>query len=897
MKDIVDFFRQLLDSSDWPPRWHCGKWTEFHGWLYIVSDLLIWSAYFAIPVAILKYISRKWDSRFIRLYFLFAAFILACGATHFLDALAFWVPLYRLNALVRAITAIISWVTVFHIIKYLHLAVSLRPLAALEKEIEQRKIAEASFLSLNNELDNIIIERTAEISDYKYALDESSIVAITDQKGIIRHVNDNFCRISKYKREELIGQDHRIINSGFHSKDFIRNLWVTIARGHIWKGELKNKAKDGTTYWVDTTIVPFLNEEGRPRQYIAIRADITERKKAEERQAVLASIIDSSDEAIFSIDLNAVITSWNRGAATLFGYTAAEALTRDISMLMSPERRNEEVEIIRRITRGEFVEDYNTERLRKDGSTVLISLNVAPVRDRDGTIIGASKIARNVTEREQARRIQVELEDQVKAKAAELAGVFERISDGFIVLDKDLRYTYANKKAGELTGRNPASLIGKKVWEEFPDAVGSDTYHAFEKAIREQKHVLNIDYFPPLDLWQENHIYPGPEGLSVFIRDITEQKRAEIKIRESEMLYKTIASGIPGSVICLMDKDYRYTLIEGDMLENLGYEKEKLLGHSIKEALPPERYEEILPNFIRVFKGETFMVENRTGPYDMLARYVPLKNEDRQVHAAMIVSIDVSELKNAQRHISELNASLEKKVAERTEQLAMTNHELEAFTYSVSHDLRAPLRIIDGFADIMVTDYAARLDEEGNRTLGVIMSNAKRMGRLIDDLLNLSRLGRREIVTSPVDMNRQVKLAIAEQLPLYAAREPEIIVDPLLAVNCDSSLIQQVWGNLISNALKYSGKSDRPSVHISSSPDGNQIVYSVRDNGVGFDMKYSGKLFGVFQRLHKITEFEGTGVGLALVHRIISKHGGRVWAESEPGKGATFYFSLPVRNR
>ena len=773
MKDIADFFRQLMDSSDWPPRWHCGKWTEFHGWLFIVSDLLIWSSYFAIPVVILKYISRKQNARFIRLYFLFAAFILACGATHFLDAVAFWVPLYRLSALVRLITGIISWITVFYIVKYLPLAVSLRPVKELEQEIEQRQKAEEQFRSLNAELDRLVMSRTAEISDYKYALDQSSIVAITDQKGIIRHVNDNFCRISKYSREELIGQDHRIINSGFHSKEFIRELWVTIGNGKIWKGELKNKAKDGSTYWVDTTIVPFLTAEGKPRQYIAIRADITERKKAEEQQALLASIINSSDEAILSIGLDGVITSWNRGAARLFGYPPGEALGKNISMLIAPERRREEELIMNKIAMGEYIEQHITERLRKDSSIVQVSLNVAPLRDPDGNIVGGSGIARN----------------------------------------------------------------------------------------------------------------------------ITEQRNAEIKIRQSEKIFKTVASSIPGAIILLLDSECRYLLIEGDLLENLGYRKKDLLGQRAETVLTAEKYAEIKSYNDRVFSGETFSIERRLMDRDTLTRYVPLKDENGLVYTALILLIDVTELKKAQTQIAELNVSLENKVVERTEQLALVNKELEAFTYSVSHDLRAPLRIIDGFADILISEHADKLDEEGKRTLGIITSNARKMGQLIDDLLNLSHLGRQEVVTGRVDMNRLVKLAIDEQLLLYTGKAPDIVADPLLPANCDHNLMLQVWINLISNALKYSGKQDQPVIHISSCGSGNSVVYSVRDNGVGFDMKYADKLFGVFQRLHKATEFEGTGVGLALVQRIIIKHGGRVWAESEKGKGAVFYFSLPFKQQ
>ena len=282
MDQFFEFFQKLTDVSDWPPRWHCGKWSEFHGWLYIISDLLIWSAYFAIPVVIIKYVSRKKNPRFVRLYFLFPAFILSCGAVHFLDAITFWIPVYRISALARLITGIFSWITVFYLIKELPQAFQLKTPEEFEKEIEQRKAAEEKVTQLNASLEHKVAIRTTELFQYRYALDESCIVVITDQKGVIKHLNDNFSRISKYSYSELLGQDHRIINSGHHSKEFMRELWVTIANGNTWRGEIKNKAKDGTYYWLDTTIVPFLNDEGKPYQYLSIRFEITEKKKAEE---------------------------------------------------------------------------------------------------------------------------------------------------------------------------------------------------------------------------------------------------------------------------------------------------------------------------------------------------------------------------------------------------------------------------------------------------------------------------------------------------------------------------------------------------------------------------------------------------------------------------------------
>ena len=235
---------------------------------------------------------------------------------------------------------------------------------------------------------------------------------------------------------------------------------------------------------------------------------------------------------------------------------------------------------------------------------------------------------------------------------------------------------------------------------------------------------------------------------------------------------------------------------------------------------------------------------------------------------------------------------LEKKVQQRTAQLEESNKELEAFSYSVSHDLRAPLRIINGYSEIISTDYSDRLDCEGKRMLGIITENAKKMGNLIDDLLNLSRLGRKEMLYHRVDMNNLVASAI-EQQALFKPHVPAINVGILESAYCDSTLIRQVWINLISNAVKYSANRDKPLIEINSFRKENEIIYRIKDNGVGFSMEYADKLFGVFQRLHNMSEFEGTGVGLALVHRIITKHDGRVWAEAEENKGAVFYFSLP----
>ena len=272
---------------------------------------------------------------------------------------------------------------------------------------------------------------------------------------------------------------------------------------------------------------------------------------------------------------------------------------------------------------------------------------------------------------------------------------------------------------------------------------------------------------------------------------------------------------------------------------------------------------------------------------------IPLRDQVGNIRGLLGTYEDITEKKRAEEEIRTLNAELEQRVALRTAQLEAANKELEAFGFSISHDLRAPLRAIDGFTRILEEDYGPLLDEEGRRLCGVVRQNTRHMNQLIDDLLRLSRLGRAEMEFLSNDMQSMAESVFQELTAPETRDRIDFQADTLPPAMGDPILLRQVWTNLISNAVKFSSKRAQPKIEIGCRSTPEEDVFFIRDNGAGFDRQYAGRLFGVFQRLHSTTEFEGTGVGLAIVQRIIHRHGGRVWAEGAVDQGATFYFTLP----
>lgn len=748
---------------------------------------------------------------------------------------------------------------------------------------------------------------------YKKVIDdmEDYSIVLMDTTGRIKSWNRGAEKIKGFSYDEIVGKNFRIFYSEEDLKAGLPERFLAEAGE---KGKVITEGwrlrKDGSRIWVYSVISALHDDAGNLIGFAKVIRDFTEKKKLDDQSHFLSNIVHNLHDPIIFADTDLFITDWNPAATALLGWTREEVMgkhTRDILKAEYPDR---DIEALRK--------DYQTKGFwqgegvfhSKSGEPVYVLVTASRLKEKDGKVIGSVILAKDITQRKKAeqaleklnsnleRRIKertqeifdtnkrfqslvendytvtfmvdknfnsiyrspsaksifgwpeedripieelmhpdeksmyrkvihevmlnpgkpigytfrgrhkdghyvwmdsvavnrlhepgieaivINMHDITEKKKSEEANrhneekyrlLIERISDGFIALDKDFKYTYANKKIGEITGIDPEYLIGKMVWDVFPDAVGSETYKAFHLALQEQKYIYNVDYYEQLDLWQENHIYPSPDGLSIFIRDISERKRAELMIKQ-------------------------------------------------------------------------------------------------------------------------LNESLEERVKLRTVELTTANKALESFSYMVSHDLQSPLRTLSGFTNIILEKYSSTFNQELKDLFSFILTSGKRMNSIIDDLLKLAKFGNERLSIVTIQMTTLFQ-KVWNNLIQNSASNAQLELEALPEVKGDESMLEQVIINLLANAIKYSSKVDHPRVKVGYTDSNGSPTFFVKDNGVGFSMEHYNKLFGAFQRLHSREEFEGTGIGLLLVKRIIEHHGGNIWAESKINEGATFYFTLPGKTK
>jgi len=863
--------------------------------------------------------------------------------------------------------------------------------------------------------------------------------------------------------------------------------------------------------------------------FTVILRDISERQKDEKATALLAAIVESSADAIVGKDLNSIVTSWNAGAETMFGYPASEMVGRSISQIIPPDRLDEEKMIIGRIKRGERVEHFETMRVTKTGEPIAVSVTVSPIKDSRGQIIGASKIARNITERQraqnelrvkqahshsllclarklerteslsgilQAAREEVEatlgfhhawfylfsddrrsmrlmmvngrdkeaaskdesedlliagdpmLEEiaaaesivvvgdarvdprtnkQIVAKAGSrtivnmpvsmsgrklgvigagsfgdegvrllsaaereffsalashvavvldrtqemerrrhaekalreneallhaadrrLAEVVHGMTEACFVLDADWNFVFVNDRSETLLRHRWEQMLGHTIWEVFHQIVGTPLEACYRKVMTERV-PLSVEAISPIaGRWLDVRLFPSGDGLAAFLLDVHERRLAEEKVRQlnteleerviertaqlaavnaelshSRAELQSLFESLPGLYLVLTP-EFKIVAVSDAYLQATMTQRESILGRGLFEVFPDNPDEPGATGEINLRASSARVLVQRVPHTMAIQKYdirrpdgvfeerywspinSPLLGADHQVQYIVHRVEDVTEFvrrkSQATSGSAEMNARMEQmeaeifqssqKVQAANQQLEAANKELESFSYSVSHDLRAPLRAMDGFSRAVMEDYGSQLPADGQRYLQIIRTSAQRMGNLIDDLLSFSRLSRATLSKRTIDVRSLVQETLEELRSQREGREIQLSIGDLPACEGDTALLKQVWINLLSNAFKYTQKRSSAVVEIGCKKEGHANIYFVRDNGTGFDMRYANKLFGVFQRLHRAEDYEGTGVGLAIVQRIIHRHGGRVWAEAVVDQGATFYFTL-----
>ena len=796
------------------------------------------------------------------------------------------------------------------------------------------------FVRTNNTLVDITERKGAENAlagqrNFLQAITNSVPVqlAFFDRDLICRFANASYARWVQGDTEQLVGMH---LSQIARPQDFeaSRIHLAAALSGEIQRFEGERAFPDGHSFYAGIEYTPYWHA-GQVQGIIIQMIDLSQRKASEDlvRQAngqlngALRQSQDLYNNApcgYHSLDINGIYVSINDTELDWLGYSREEVVGKmAFRDLMTPRHTDLLEHRMQKILKDDALEAVEYEMRRRDGSTFHALLSSSAVRDANGQFLRSNTTVVDITRRKAA---EMALRDNQRF----LQTITDHVPGLIAYLDAGLHFRFANAEHLRVYGMDPQYIIGRHIGECVKPDVWADIeprmkmalagqpqhFETWRPTIDGQQIFVSASYLP--DFNDEGSV----QGLFVQIIDITDRKRIEervvhlneeleqrisersLELLESEQRFRLMVDNLRDYCIFFMDAEGVITDWTDSAQRMDGYSPTQMLGRHYGVLFDPAN-----PDHGKVSAMQMLRLAASRGQHELHnwhtrkdgSQYwshsvlIALRDDGGELKGFAKINRDMTDAKRLDDLMRNINDELENRVVERTEQLLAANKDLESFSYSVSHDLRSPLRHISSFVSLLEEHLGGHCDEVSARYLSTIGNSARHMSQLIDGLLAFSRLGRSAVNLTAVDFTLLVDAVVGQIGHDTEGRVVDwVIASDLPVVQGDALLLREVWANLLGNAYKYTRPRERTRIEVGWSMD--PVVgytFFVRDNGVGFDTKYAQKLFGVFQRLHRASEFEGTGIGLALTRRIIERHGGTIWAESQLGEGSVFYFSLP----